>query len=227
MKNSKPKRSRAVSFRYLFYDFVRFTAAIPGIIWFRPKVMYETRETKKQLKNGGALLISNHVGLFDPMFLMLGIWYRRHHYICMKEFFENRFRALIFKGFLCIPIDRQNFNISSFKSVTSHLKASELVCMFPEGHIEIGEQTESFKSGMILMAASGGVPIVPVYLKRREHFYNRVNIVVGAPVGISSESVTRLSMQNINELTASLYEKEKMLEKIAEQTNKQYFGEQL
>ncbi len=135
MKSSKDKTPGAISWRYLFYDFVRFTAAIPGIIWFRPKVVYETPEAKRCLKKGGALLIANHVGLFDPMFLMLGIWYRRHHFVCLKQFFEKPFRRALFKGFLCIPIDRENFNMSSFREVTSHLKAGQLVCRFPEGHI--------------------------------------------------------------------------------------------
>ncbi len=213
MKNSKDKKAGALSWRYFFYDFVRFTAAIPGIIWFRPKVIYETPDAKKCLKSGGALMISNHVGLFDPMFLMLGIWYRRHHYVCLKQFFEKPFRRILFKGFLCIPIDRENFNMTSFREVTSRLKAGQLVCMFPEGHIS-EEQTETFKSGMVLMASAGGCPIVPVYIKRRARFYSRIVLVVGAPVSATQENSSRLSMQRIGEITRELYEKEKQLEDI-------------
>ena len=31
----------------------------------------------------------NHDGFFDPIYLMFAIWYRRHRFICRKEFFDS------------------------------------------------------------------------------------------------------------------------------------------
>ncbi len=81
MKNEKKKNEKKRSpLRWLPFDFVRITAA-PGLLWFRPKIIYENENAKKKIR-GGALLISNHIGLFDPMYLMMAIWYRRHRFIC-------------------------------------------------------------------------------------------------------------------------------------------------
>ncbi|MDD7394040.1 MAG: hypothetical protein PUG24_06570, partial [Eubacteriales bacterium] len=89
------------SIRYLFYDFVKITAAIPGLICFRPKLVYENKKAKKKIR-GGAMIVSNHVGFRDPVYLQFAVWYRRQHFVCLKKLFEGR-AALLFKGFLCIP----------------------------------------------------------------------------------------------------------------------------
>ena len=104
MEQKRTNRAKLFSPRYLVHDFIKATAAIPGLIWMRPRWIFETKAARKRIR-GGALLIANHYGFFDPVYLMFAVWYRRHHFICGKEFFESRFRWL-FKQFLCIPIDR-------------------------------------------------------------------------------------------------------------------------
>lgn len=125
------------------YDFVLVTAS-PALLWFRPKKIYENENAKKKVR-GGALMISNHNSMVDPMYLMLCIWYRRHHYVCAKELYSTPFRRWLFTQFLTIPIDRENFGMSSFKEITGRLKKGDLCVIFPEGHVvreNNGERTE-------------------------------------------------------------------------------------
>ena len=213
MRDNGNKRARLFSIRYLFYDFVKVTA-IPGYLWFRPKRIYANPEAKKKIK-GGALVISNHVGFSDPVVIMLAIWYRRHHFICIKDFFEGRLR-LLFKGFHCIPIDKENFGMDSFRIITEHLKNGEVVSMFPEGHVNIDADNglDQFKSGMVLMSVMSGKPIVPVYIHKREHIYNRTKIAIGEPVDIVALHGARPSMTQIEETAAMLRERELELEKL-------------
>ena len=35
---------------YLFYDFIKVTAAIPGLLWLRPKKIYATEKAKEKIK---------------------------------------------------------------------------------------------------------------------------------------------------------------------------------
>lgn len=207
---SEQAKTRKNPFSYLFYDFVKLTSALPGFIVFRPKRIYENEAAKEKIR-GGALIISNHIGFFDPIYLMFAVWYRRHHFICRAEFFKSKAR-LLFKGFHCIPIDRENFSMDSFRTITAHLTGGKLVSMFPEGHIS-GEQA-AFKSGMVLMAVKGGAPIVPVYIKKREHFYNRLTVVIGAPVDAAAFCGARPAFAKIGELTAYLQTKEDELKKL-------------
>lgn len=211
---SEKKRKSVLSIRYLFYDFVKFTA-IPGYLWFRPRKIFISNEAKKKIR-GGALLISNHISFSDPIVLMLGIWYRRHHFICTKDFFEGKSR-LIFQGFHCIPINKNDFGMDSFRIIVEHLQNEELVSMFPEGHVNMEDKADAFKSGMVLMSVMSGKPILPIYLKKRKSFWHRSVIAVGEPVYINQLcGGKRPSLKQIDEIAAKLQAIEDELREFSE-----------
>lgn len=208
---TETQRSPVLSLRYLFFDFVRFTAAIPGLLLYRPKTIYLDPAARGCLKEG-ALLISNHIGFVDPIYLQLAVWYRRHHFICAKEFFDKRFTALLFRGFLCIPVDRADFNMRSFRTITEHLQRGDLVSMFPEGHVNQDERAlASFKSGMVLMALRSGRPIVPIYVGKRRHFYDRLTAVIGQPLRPEEIGGERMSIAQIEAAAELLHRREQAL----------------
>ena len=208
---TETQRSPVLSLRYLFFDFVRFTAAIPGLLLYRPKTIYLDPSARGCLKEG-ALLISNHIGFVDPIYLQLAVWYRRHHFICAKELFDRRFTALLFRGFLCIPVDRVDFNMRSFRTITEHLQRGDLVSMFPEGHVNQDERAlASFKSGMVLMALRSGRPIVPIYVGKRRHFYDRLTAVVGQPLRPEEIGGERMSIAQIEAAAELLHRREQAL----------------
>ena len=207
MKEQENKKAPFFSKRYIVYDFIRIFGLLPGIIWFRPKFVYESKAAKKRIR-GGALVISNHLGFYDPVYLFFAIWYRRQHFVCKKEFFEGKSKTL-FKWFCCIPIDTQNPGVKSFKEIVSHLKLNKVVTIFPEGHVNDGSgQMDQFKSGMVLMALQSGKPIVPVYVKEKKHFYNRLVFVIGEPVNVASDDGGRPDLKRIEEITRALRGKE-------------------
>lgn len=210
------KKPPLFAFNCLFYDLVKLTAAIPGLIYFRPRVIYASAEAKKHIK-GGALLIANHTAVYDPIYLQAAVWYRRHRFICLKEFFDSK-AGWFFRGVRCIPIDRENFNISSFREITAHLKAGELVSMFPEGRInETAEDgVASFKSGMVLMAIRSRVPIVPVYIRKKERFPARLTMAVGEVIDVTKLFGDRPTMSQVDEIAQILHEREEGLRALAE-----------
>jgi len=206
----KSKKTKIVSFRFIIFDFIKLLTVIPGLLWFRPKILYLNKKKKIQA-TGGALLISNHITFFDPVFLMVAFWYRRFHFITMKSFFDTKFKEFLFsKCFLCLPIDRENFSMESFKTIVSHLKEDELIAIFPEGQINRQENSVTpFKSGMILMALQSGKPIIPVYIKKRKTIFSQLVIAVGEPISIEKSGESKiLSMQEIEEYTKRLYDVE-------------------
>ncbi len=210
------KASRPLfSFQYLFYDFVKVTSALPGLLWFRPKWVYESPAARRRIR-GGAILIANHQRFFDPIYLMIAVWYRRHRFVCSKELY-NSGGGWFFRHFLCIPVDRENFSMSTLRQIVGEIKAGSLVSMFPEGHISLsGGQLDAFKSGMVLMALQGNAPIVPIYIRRGKHFYNRLRIAVGESVDVAAQYGPRPSMAQIEEAAAQLQRKEEELKKLVE-----------
>ena len=214
-------KSKTLSFKWLGYDIIRVLGA-PGLLWFRPKKYYLTEEAKKMTK-GGALMICNHISLFDPMYLMLSIWKRRHHFIAMSDLFQGKFKRWLFtKVFLCIEIDRNNFSMSSFREITNHLNDEELVTMFPEGHVNVNEEgMQAFKGGMVLMAFRSGKPIIPVYLKRRKHFYSRIVVGIGNPVNVGDFVKGKMiNSKEVEEVVNHLQEVEHQLEELCENRKK-------
>ena len=202
-----PKKKK----NYLVYDFIRITAAIPGLIWLRPKLLYENEAARRGLK-GGVLVIANHSGFCDPIYLMVSIWKRRHHFVCIKDFFKGKFMNWLFSSFHCIPIDRENFSMDSLRAITEELKADHLVSMFPEGYVHSeGGSVAPFKSGMVLIAMQSKKPIVPIYLKKPEKFYNRLTVAIGEPVDVCAMYGGRPSLNQIGEVSELLQAKEEKL----------------
>ena len=212
------KKNRTLSIRYAFFDFVRITAT-PGILLFRPKILYISEKAKANKKmKGGNLIISNHITMVDPMYLMLGLWRRRHHFVATKELFAGKFKHWLFtKGFKCICIDRDNFSFASFKEITDNLKVGNIVSIFPEGSVNLtGEEVRVFKNGAVMMALRSGAPIIPVYIQKREHWYSRLVIAMGEPVDPKDFKTGQIISKNdLDKASEYLREQEKKLVELA------------
>lgn len=215
------KKSPVISFRYFFHDFVKLTA-LPIILFFRPKKIYISKEAKTGFK-GGFILASNHNGFSDPLFLQCCVLSRRHHFVTTTEVVKKGFRRFWFRHvFLVIDIDRDNFSMSSFKEITRHLEMSEMVSMFPEGHINVEQdEVNQFKSGIILMAYKANVPIRPVFLEKRKHWYSRLRLYVGKEFNVKEElNGKALNTNTVKELSLNLENREKELEMLCHNKDK-------
>lgn len=210
---SRPKKSN-----YFFYDFVRLTA-MSGMLLFRPKRLYADESARRRIR-GGAIIIANHFGHFDPIFLMMAIWYRRHHFVCIKDFFDGKFRNWLFTQFHCIPIDRENFSMASLRQITEELRQGHLISMYPEGKVNTSSQIAPFKSGVALIAYRSGKPIIPVYIPPRKHWYDRLIVGIGPAMYVAEALGAQPSLANISKVIADLEETEQNLAALVENTTK-------
>ncbi len=198
--------------RYLFYDFVKITAGLPGLVAFRPKLLYRG---KKERIRGGALIIANHFGFFDPIYLQYAVWYRRMRFVCLQSFFDSR-AGWLFGAVHCIPINRDNIGMDSIRTIIDSLKEDKLVALFPEGHVNEQEGIDPFKSGMVLMAMQSDKPIIPVYIRPRKHWYERLVLAIGEGVNVKEACDNKTGMAAMEEVAAILKEKEEELKILAE-----------
>lgn len=208
-------KARLFSLKYFLFDFMRIIVIGTGMLIYRPKILYENDAAREKIK-GGALLVSNHLTLCDPVFLQVAVWYRRHHFVIAKELCRNKAAALFFKIVKAVPVDRIDFNIDSFRSIVDRLKEERLVTIFAEGHInEDDGKLDEFKSGMVLMSLQSGKPIVPIYMKKREHFYQRMVFVVGEKIELKGKDGKRPNLGEINNFTKQIREKEIILKNMS------------
>lgn len=207
------KKAPLISIKYFFYDFIRLTGW-PLLLFFRPKKIYVSKEAKCGFK-GGFILMANHNSMKDPFYLIASLFSRRHHFITTNEVCSTRWKRFLFKTcFLCIEINREQFSMSSFKEITKLLEMGNMVSMFPEGHINV-EQDElnPFKGGIVMMAYKANVPIRPVYLEKRKHWYSRLRLYVGEKFTVKEHlNGKSFNSNTVKEIANELQQKEKELE---------------
>ena len=206
--NDTNNKSFSVFLSRLFYNFVRVTGAIPGLIWLRPRLLYENEAARARIR-GGALLVSNHVSVLDPVYMMFAVWYRQLRFVCLKEFFEGRLRSLIFRLGRCIPIDRENPSMDTLREIVEALKGGEIVTIFPEGHIsENLDAVESFKSGAVLMSVMSARPMIPVFIQKPKRPLSRLTAVIGEAMDPVSEYGRRPTSEQLGAFSEALRSKE-------------------
>lgn len=208
-KDKKDKKKKPLfSLRFLLYDFVKITGAIPAYIWIKPRVTYESDIAKKGVKDG-AIIISNHTGVTDPVKLHCAFWYRRFYLLAFKELFERKLSRFFFSHMLCLPVDRENFNMNTFNAVEDVTKKGYYVGIYPEGRILHEEGTVGdFKGGAVMMALRSGVPIIPVYCTPYKKFFSFNDIIIGEPIDVKALCGQFPSLEKLEEVSNFVREKE-------------------
>ena len=218
-KKVKNKKRRN-PFRYFLYDFIKITGAIGAYLWLRPKRIFVSKKAKKHIK-GGAIAIANHTNVRDPIAMYFAFWYRRVHIMAMKEIFSTKLGNWFFSGAGCIPVDRHNLNMQTFRSSIEVLEDGKILGVFPEGQINWEKGTVSpFKSGAALMAFKARVPIVPLYISHFTKWYKRTVIVIGEPIDPKELCEGTPSLHSLEELSNQLREKEMQLMEVYEKWKK-------
>jgi 1-acyl-sn-glycerol-3-phosphate acyltransferase len=145
---------------------------------------------------GGALLAVNHVGYVDFVYgglapERLG---RRVRFMAKRELFDHRVTGPIMRACRHIQVDRADGE-SSLAVAEQLLRDGELVGIFPEATISRAMEIKDLKSGAVRIAASAGVPLVPMVLwgtqrmmtKDHPRDFSRgtaITIRIGAPVEV-------------------------------------------
>jgi 1-acyl-sn-glycerol-3-phosphate acyltransferase len=132
-------------------------------LW-RPKV-----EGKEHVpSSGGAIFCGNHISVADEFFLGAVID-RPIAFWAKEEYFEKTgVQGLFYKGLMnglgAIPVHRAGGRaaLSAFDAAIPHLKAGNLVCVYPEGTRSPDGRLYRGRTGAARLAMAAGVPIIPV-----------------------------------------------------------------
>ena len=113
-------------------------------------------------KQGGALLLGNHISWIDWAIVELASP-RPVHFVIDRAFYDNRFLSGFLKMFGAIPISPRGSK-QALATIRQLLLDGEVVCLFPEGGISRDGQLSEFKAGFQRSVQDTGVPIVPFYM---------------------------------------------------------------
>ena len=212
LKEKTQKKQKKKHVTNFYYDFVKVTAIVPIMLFYRHKTIC-VGEKKPQKIKGSALISCNHLSFCDPIILHCAFWRRRLNILATKELYNTKLKRWFFTRMHCIEVDKDNFSMRSLHAVCDSLKAGKLVTIFPEGGINRQDSHEmlSFKSGASLMAFQANAPIIPACIIPRKHWYNRQIVLVGDPVNIREVCGERPSLIELNKASEYLREKEMAL----------------
>lgn len=142
------------------------------------KIYLGDPEKVRQIKDG-AILAANHEGFSDPLVLETAFWHRRVHYVVGEVAMGGKIRSAFMRAAGCIRIDRNTTDLKAIKQCVQVLKDGFLLEMFPQG--AISDETAGFKSGILLVAVQADVPIIPMYIIKRDRWWKRYRLVIGDP----------------------------------------------
>lgn len=160
-------------------------------------------------KEGGVLLVCNHVSYVDV--IILGVLSPRPIKFLSYEGFERSWiTRLIMRTMRTIPVAESKAKDAIHKA-SDALKAGEVVCIFPEGHVTRNGGILPLSRGFELIARRANVPIMPVaidglwgsifsfrggkfFWKLPKHFRRPVAVVWGEPYGASEYAATRFKL---------------------------------
>jgi len=179
------ERLRTTS-RRLFYRWLRMMSRITATVVFS----FRTEGRHHLDFDGGAMLLSTHQSVMDPVLVGL-IANRRLNYLARKTLFKNAAFAFLIRVLDAIEIDRDRGGLSGLKEMLKRLKRDEAVLMFPEGTRSVDGELGTLKPGFIPIARRSEVPLVPIAIVGAYNCLPRgsrlptcrpISVVVGEPL---------------------------------------------
>ncbi len=198
-------------------------------VWFAAALFYPVCRVLARRKNtgteriprqGGVLLVMNHVSHIDPLYDAVFVHKLRRtpHFLAKESLFRLPLVRSVLYGSRQIPVYRGSADAKdSLRDANAALRAGKLVIIYPEGTIT--RQPEGWpmysRTGVARLALDNDVPVLPVarwgtrdildgyHRKFRPFPRHDVATVVGEPVDLSAfrgKPVTSLALREVTDL---------------------------
>lgn len=177
-------------------------------------------------ESSGAIILSNHRSPIDPMMAWMNSHLRTEEpaqsirvisYLMAREYYEQPgLVGWIGRAMHSIPVDRNGHDIGPTREAIRRLEQGDLIGIFPEGGINLGEGLRAANPGIAFLALKAGVPVIPVYIhgapqgaSMTEPFFTpaRVRVTYGTPIDLSLWQGQRKSQELLQGLTDALMRK--------------------
>ncbi|MET7283524.1 lysophospholipid acyltransferase family protein [Kribbella sp. NPDC005582] len=160
---------------------------------------FQLAGTENIPRTGGAVIALNHISYVD--FILGGYGAvpskRLVRFMAKEVLFRNRWSGPLMRGMHHIPVDR-DAGAASYEHALRHLRAGEVVGVFPEATISRSFELKEFKSGTVRMAAEAGVPLIPMILWGTQRMFTKdhpkdftrhrtIAITVGTPMTVTPD----------------------------------------
>jgi acyl-[acyl-carrier-protein]-phospholipid O-acyltransferase / long-chain-fatty-acid--[acyl-carrier-protein] ligase len=147
---------------------VLVSRAIRLVLWLLANLLFKIRiiGADNIPKNGGALLVSNHVSYADsiligcatPRFIRFLIWQPLYDLKWLKPFCRLLYA-------IPLPTRSPKESLRALRNARAELEKGSLVCIFPEGEMARTSHMKPFERGVEVIARGlATAPVIPIYL---------------------------------------------------------------
>ena len=146
-------------------------------------------------REGGVLLISNHVSFLDPVIIGSAAS-REIHYMARSNAFDIPGLGKLISVYNAYPVNRGAPDLGALRKTISLLQAENVVLMFPEGTRSVDGTLGKARDGACFIAHRAGVPTIPVFHSGAERVLPRnskrlrrskLSVIFGEPLELTTE----------------------------------------
>jgi 1-acyl-sn-glycerol-3-phosphate acyltransferase len=197
-----------------FYGACQQAARVLFITFFGIRADHRERLPRR----GGVLVISNHQSFLDPILAAVGMP-RPFHPMARETLFRVAPFRWIIRSLYAFPVRPGSADLGAIREALRRLGSGAVVLMFPEGTRTRDGSIGRLQAGPVMLAARGGVPIVPMVIDGafeawpRTHLLpwpHRIRVALGEPIllpddkGLDAEAVMEEIHRRMVELQAEL-----------------------
>lgn len=135
------------------------------------------------------VICPNHSNILDPTFIFPIV--DNLSIMAKSEIFKNKLVAKILKRYRVFPVNRKERDVKSTLHTIEclNLENNSKLLIFPEGGIikDSKEIRKKVKNGAVYISAESGVEILPIFITRRPHIFQKVYVIIGNSINIPKE----------------------------------------
>lgn len=162
-------------FRYICVGFFLLFA------W--PFFLYRKYGNKKYKLEGKTIIIANHYSNFDPFFIWMIFHKKKIRFVTIVETKKKLFTRFLTWLFDCLYIDYESKNLQFFRDCLRTLKENGIICIFPEGGVNVRKYGFfDFQGSFLFFARKTGANILPLYIYPEVRFFKRSSVYIGDPI---------------------------------------------
>ena len=197
------------------YNFVYWLGKTTVKLGFLLCSRLEVRNEKNVPRQGGVLLVANHISHLDPP-LVGTTCARMVYFLAKKELFLNGLVGWFMNSSGQIKVDRGK-GLEAVDVAVKTLKAGRCICIFPEGTRSRTGQMQQPHTGIVVIASKVNVPIVPILVEgtyqmmppkaKFPKFFSRIRLTYGEPFYLTEEQKDLSSKDKMRETAEAIMEK--------------------
>lgn len=143
-----------------------FRTALQPLLATACRVLFGLRleRTRFVPARGAALIVANHQGYLDPLFLQMAVA-RPVRFMMTSDFYDLPGARPFFRLLGSIRVSEGGAKRDALKAALAALGRGELVGLFPEGRLSTTGDFSPVQPGVAYLAARSGAPVVPARIR--------------------------------------------------------------